>query len=130
MCVCNTACFPGKRGGRLDGVVIDRMTSIPLPGATIHSSDPVNKNQPHPRSPVLSDRDGKFALPPFYGITRLLEMTSDIREITVGKEGYESEELRVTVIPQTNRRLVDYEEGGISYKDNPSDTLTIKLRKK
>ena len=121
-----SACVPNKFASRLDGVVIDSRSSMPLPGATLvsgiwHEDNAIGAF-------VVTDGKGRFSLSNEYGFIKLLELDIDSREIVISKEGYESEE--ISVVHRGTERWVSSGKDRLLRMDSLRNQLfQIKLQK-
>ena len=126
LCILCASCTPGKFASRLDGVVIDNRSSKAVSGVTIHSDIP-HRESHRVIPPVVTDEEGRFSLPPEYGVFKLLTLSADWRMVTLSKEGYKPEEISVMI--RSKERYVTYEDRKIHATESSKDDIEIKIEK-
>lgn len=89
-CMSLSSCIPGKFASGVEGVLVDKKSTMPVSGALLESRIPHRDcTSGAPTASIITDEEGRFSFPPVYGVYKLLMMSADWREIAVSKNGYE-----------------------------------------
>jgi len=128
LCILCIGCFPGIKADRINGIVIDRSSNLPLQGVEVYSTDPSKGSQSRSKSPNITDKEGRFSLPPNYGFVWIFGPGTGWRNIDFTKEGYSTHNISVLNRPKRNERFVHSDDHKHGHIERYEDLFVVKLK--